>query len=422
MKLWRWLLLLLLVAALASWGWHWIAADPGYVLIQIRGWRVQTSLLVVVVALLLLWAVLGLAGRILRWPFGAVSRGRRRLGHRRLSAGLVGLVEGRHARAERKLRWAGHYKALRAPARLLQADAARSRGAWDRALEHLDKAGDDAPGAVLVLRARVLRERGEPQQAVELLEPQAEDGSLPPQGWHELVLARLDAADAPGALQALAPLRKSGALDKRSMAHLEDRVLRAALGSSVDAEALSELWHSLPRARRSDPELLAVYARQAARDGSSLSVMNDLKSTLRKHWDSDLAAMYVSLDAAAPERRLQQGEKWLKKHPDDALLLAAVGVVCAQQGIDGKARDYLQRAIELDADLAPAWTALGDVARDEGDEGTAAHCYRNALGVSLGDNPSVLLPGRSHSTPTVAEERDQYGVPRMPGGDFAADD
>ncbi|WP_414075711.1 heme biosynthesis HemY N-terminal domain-containing protein, partial [Staphylococcus aureus] len=94
MSLWRWILLLVIVAALAAFGWHWVAVDPGYVLVRIRGWQVETSLLAAVVILLLAWAVLVTAWRLLRWPFCALSRRHRRLSRKRLGEGLIALMEG----------------------------------------------------------------------------------------------------------------------------------------------------------------------------------------------------------------------------------------------------------------------------------------------------------------------------------------
>ncbi len=422
MKLWRWVLLLLVVAVLAAWGWHWVAEDPGHVLISLRGWRIETSLLVAILALLLLWALVGLAARLLRWPFGAVSRRRRRLGHKRMAAGLIELFEGRHDAAERSLLKAARYTPLRAPAQLLQADAARRRGAWDRALERLDQATDLAPQAARVLRARVLRERGDPEQAAQLLGPEAESSKLTPAGWHELVLARLAAGQAVSALAALGPLRKSDALSDLSMARLENTVLTAALASTEDAQSLAGIWRNMPRGRRSDADLVAVYAQHAARSGAGLAAMGELESSLRKQWNSDLAALYVSLDDVPVDQRLRQAESWLKHHSDDALLLTALGGLCARHGLYGKAREYLHQALELDASMGPAWSALGEVAHDNGDEARAAQCYRNALDIASGGEPGTLLPGMHKSLAPVLEERDQHGVPRLPSSEFDVDD
>ena len=95
MKVWRWVLLLVVIAALAAFGWHWVAEDPGYVLLRLRGWRVETTVVAAILILLLAWAVLTALWRLARWPFGAFSRRHRRLSQQRLGEGLVALIEGR---------------------------------------------------------------------------------------------------------------------------------------------------------------------------------------------------------------------------------------------------------------------------------------------------------------------------------------
>src|SRR5699024_11347087 len=77
-------ILLVIIAALAAFGWHWVAVDPGFVLVKLRGWEVQSTLLtaviiVVVAVLIVVWAWL-----LLRWSIGAAGR---RSGERRVGKG-----------------------------------------------------------------------------------------------------------------------------------------------------------------------------------------------------------------------------------------------------------------------------------------------------------------------------------------------
>jgi HemY protein len=185
MKLWRWILALVIVAALAAFGWHWVAQDPGYVLVRMRGLTIQTTVLAAIVLLLLLWVLLGALWRAARWPFGAYSRRHQRTSRQRLADGLVALMEGRHGDAERDLHRASRLRALRGPALLAAAEAASRRGEHGRAVEALDQAAQIAPRAARVLRARVLRRDGRPGEALALLTPEADSGTLSPGGWRD---------------------------------------------------------------------------------------------------------------------------------------------------------------------------------------------------------------------------------------------
>lgn len=159
MRLWYWIGLLVVAAALAAFGWHWVAADPGYVLLRLHGWRVETTVVAALVILLLVWALITALWRLARWPFGALSRRHRRLSQQRLGEGLVALIEGRHGDAERDLNRASRLDSLRGPALLASAEAASRRGEPARALEALNQASQSVPQAARVLRARVLRDR-----------------------------------------------------------------------------------------------------------------------------------------------------------------------------------------------------------------------------------------------------------------------
>ena len=71
MQAWRTILVLLLVAVVAAAAWHWLAADPGYLQLRIRGTTIETSVVVALAMLVLAWLVVGIVWRLVRWPFRA---------------------------------------------------------------------------------------------------------------------------------------------------------------------------------------------------------------------------------------------------------------------------------------------------------------------------------------------------------------
>ena len=417
MRLWRWILLLVIVAALAAFGWHWVAEDPGYVLLRMRGWKVETTVVAAVVILLLAWALLSGAWRLLRWPFGALSRRHRRLSQQRLGEGLIALAEGRHSDAERDLNRAARLNSLRGPALLASAEAASRRGEHARALESLDQASQSVPQAARVLRARLLREQDKPAEALALLAPESDKAALTPGGWRELTLAALESGDIRRAREALEPLQKSGALGSRAYAALEARVLAATLQAAPEGVALNALWSQLPKAQRRVPAVVDAYARQASLFGLGLPAMDEVESALRREWSPQLIETYGSLPGNDVEPRLRRAEGWLDAHPNDANLLLTLGRMCVRLKVWGKAHQYLQRSLAL-APSAAAWEALGDAFVGEGNTDLAQRCYRNALALSRGELVSPLVQhgktGQPDTHPIAIEERDRHGVPRLP--------
>ncbi|MHA6206090.1 heme biosynthesis HemY N-terminal domain-containing protein [Dyella soli] len=417
MKLWRWILLLVMLAALAAFGWHWVAEDPGYLLVQMRGWQAETTVVAAVVILLLAWALLGAGWFLLRWPFGAFSRRHRRVSRQRLREGLIALMEGRHGDAERDLHRASRLDTLRGPALLAAAEAASRRGENGRALAALDEAGQVSPRAARVLRARVLRREGKSVEALNLLAPEAETGSLTPGGWRELALAALANGDMRRARQALEPLQKSGALGARGFAALEAQVLTASLSAAPDAAALNSQWSQLPKAQRRVPAAIDAYARRAAAFGMVLPAMDEVESALRREWSPLLIETYGALGGEDIEARLRRAESWLDAHPNDAALLLTLGRMCARLQLWGKATQYLERSLAL-TPMSAAWEALGDVYAGQHDAVLAQRCYRNALALARGEATEALPQGarsaRLDTRPIAVEERSEHGVPRLP--------
>lgn len=415
MKLWRWIVGLILIAVIAAFGWHWVAEDPGYVLIRLRGYRIQLTVVAAIAILLVAWGLVTAIVALVRWPFGAMNRRHRHLSRRRLADGLVSLIEGRHGEAERDLNRAARYPSVRGPALLAAAEAAERHGESSRALETLDLAAQETPRAARVLRARLMRRAGRPADAVALLAPEANSGALTPSGWIEFAEASLESHDARDAIRALDPLQKSGELGARAFAELESRVVAAYVASAPDGASLSTLWSQLPKGQRRLPAAVDAYARQASRFGQTMAAMDEIETSLRREWSPLLIATYGGMGAEDIDQRLRRTEAWVDTHPNDAALLTAVGRMCVRLRLWGKAKPYLERALAIEPNPV-AWEALGDVYVGEENPEIAQRCYRNALALSRGDLTEALPEYRSRKIDTrvsAVEERDQHGVPRL---------
>ncbi|MHC1478854.1 heme biosynthesis HemY N-terminal domain-containing protein [Frateuria aurantia] len=416
MRLWRWILIWMLAAALAAFAWHLLAADPGRVVVTIRGWRVATTVPAAVVLLVLVLLLLNGVWRLLRWPFGVFSRRQQRKSQQRLGAGLIALAEGRHGDAERELQRAARLPALQGPAMLTAADAAIRRGEPGRAHDALDQAGQRAPLAARVVRAKLLRSEARPGEALALLSSEADSRRLPPGGWHELVLAALEAGDPQRALDALEPLQKSGAMNSRAYAALEARVVQALLRQMKDNDSLAAVWSHLPKTLRRIPLAVDAYVRRASELGAGLAALDELESALRRDWSPLLLDTYGVL-AVDPELRLKHAQSWLAAHPDDPVLLLALGRIAVVLGRWELARGYLARSLALGSSAA-AWEALGDALLGLARTEDAQNCYRNALASSRGGQlwpvQDVVDAAADDQGTAVAEQRGPHGLPLVP--------
>lgn len=417
MRAWRSAVILVLVVLAAAFAWHWLAADPGYVQLRMRDTTIETSVVVLIAALLFAWLLLTIAWRLMRWPFRAWGRSMRRRGRERLANGLTAFAEGDYAQAERELGKAAAQDAFRTPAQLVIARAAHERGADERAaqaLAEVDVAGQRAADA---LRARFLIDHGQHAEALALLKPKAGANELSLRGWRLLVDAALAQGDTQAALDALPVLARSQSLTPDTLAEIEMRVLGAALAAAPDTARLNALWSTATRTQRRRPELIAAFARRAAALGETLAAMDEIESTQRREWSDLLARSYGELGDAELGARTRRAEEWLALAPNSAALLVTLGRLKTLQSQWAQAEDVLERALALE-ESAAAWEALGDCRRGEGDLAGAAISYANALRFARGERTSAVGAyqprGPLDTRPIAFEERSEHGVPRLP--------
>ncbi|HUD41858.1 MAG TPA: heme biosynthesis HemY N-terminal domain-containing protein [Dokdonella sp.] len=418
MRLWLGVAVLLAIAAAAAFGWHWMAADPGYLLLRLRGWSIETTVMFALVALVAAWIVLYLLWRLVRWPLRALGRTRVRRGQARLSGGLTALAEGRYAQAERDLGKLAGQPALRGPALLGVAQAAHARGDDDRANRALDQVPDACASAALVLRARQLLDAGQTEAALTLLRSALADGRLPPVGQQLLVETALTVDDPDTAVAALEALARAQTVAPALLEALDVRVREASLRHAPDAARLNALWSGLSRAMRRRPELIEAFARRAAALGQILAAMDEIQSAQKRQWSERLAAAYGELGALELPSRSRTAESWLAIAPNSPALLTTLGRLHGELGAWTKAEHYLERA-RAASETPAVWEALGDCRLARGAAADAARCYRNALALARGEpsRPLDADTGTASGIDTHAlmvEERNAHGVPQLP--------
>lgn len=411
----RWLILALIIILLLAVAFVWLSSDPGFVLIRFHGWRVEATVVGAVAILIAAWIAIGIVWWLLLWPFGAISRRRRRISHERLRDGLVALNEGRNVEAHRTLQRAAQYASLRSPALLSAAEAAHRHGDTTRALETLDEAAQHAPEAARILRARILRESGRAEEALQLLSPAADAGKLPPAGWHEYALAALATRQPDKARAALEPLRKSDMLGSAAYADLVTAVLGSALRDAPDTATLQDLWKRATRQQRQMPALLDAYAHRAAAFGNAHVALDAIEDALKREWNPMLVATYGRITPPAEAaQRLHTAARWQEAHPGDDALLRTLGTLSMRASDPRDAREYLVHALALKPS-AESWAALGDVQSAAGEPDDATRCYANAWKSAHGEE---IAPGPQEAGIDTAqltlEERDEHGMPRLP--------
>ena len=386
-----WIFLILLVSV-------WLGAhlqhDPGYVLIAINHWTVETTLWVGGALLIIAFVGLHLLLLLLSWLGGRPRSWRRWKAKRRARASQMktrqGLIE-------------------------------FSEGHWQRAKNYLIKALPDADTPLLnyLTAARAAQEMGDNQMrdnflrdaqqcmpeakiAVELTQAQLQ---LANRQW-EQALATLRhlkdiAPQHPYVLRLLAFLYQEVKDWSQLIALLPDlKRNQVVTGSAYDAlqyqaylQALTDLikqdnpvsvaafYSSLPKQFVQDPSFVALYSHYLLRHHDDSQAELRLRQCLRQSFNEQLIELYGKISTKTA--RLDFAESLLKKNPHSAVLHLCLGRLSESSQLWGKAKTYFEGCLQLGATPA-AYAELGELLERLGDQAGAFSMYRQGLNLATG--------------------------------------
>ena len=379
-------LLVIVALVLSAVAAHMLLADPGYVVISIRGYIIEMSvpflLLVVFVTIIAVWFIVKLM-RAPRKLGEAAGRFRASRAGQRLTRGVIEVAEGNFAKGERLLARAAdvsdapllnYLQAARA-AHLLGNNERRDR--WlKEAYEHLPEASN----AVLLTQAELQLDQKQYESALATLR-RIEESS--PNHSHALaLLGRLyyRLQDWQHLAEILPRLRKHGRLDDATLTRWSLRVHQEQLESAADGDAVLAAWKHIPKDHRKDLGLLKSYYGSLIRTGLHDKAEKDLTAELKRDWRGELVSLYGIVEGSDGTRQLKKAENWLKDHSEDADLLLAAARLCLRNELWGKARSYLETVVSI-RPSPEAYQEYGRLLNRLGEADAAADAYRSGLGL-----------------------------------------
>ena len=391
----------LIIVGLLAFAAVWLADRPGDVVITWQCRRIDTSVMVLMMAVatvamaaVMLWSVVR---TIVRSP-GLIARyidTRRSVrGYRAVSQGLVAVGSG-DARAARKFTDEAKRIAPHEPLTLLlSAQTAQLSGDRDGAASTFQQMAGRDDTKLLGLHGLFIeaRRRGDPAAALLYAEEAAKHASIPPWAGQAVLEFRCVAGDWSGALERLERNHKGGLADKAEYRRQRAVLLTAqalALEDSDRAKAsvleavklaptlvpaaalagrmLGEAGEPRKAARiieaawvwNPHPDLADGYAHLRPGDSARerLARVQSLAAKSPGHVEAALAVARAAIDA----RELAVARQSLAPLIDKPTkrVAALMAVLEQVQGDDGRAREWMTRALNARRD--PAWTADGFV-------------------------------------------------------------
>lgn len=365
----RLLLKILLVLAVAVAVVSLFGEGPGYVLVQVGRWTLETTAALGLIVLVLVWVLGWWSWSLVSAAWGmparlaeARSNRRQRRSLELLSQGLLALEGGEAGGAQRRLARGGRLAQAPAAFYLEAARAAHLAGATAEAEEYLDQAqreADDDEPAITLLRAEIEMDAGRSEHALALLSDlERREGDNPRLLGRLLALYRR-VEDWDALLRVLPRARKAGVVT----AEEADRESRRVRGRRMeearlegDADTVEQLWKAAGREGRADPGIVRPWVHSLLTQDRAQEAQKAIDQALRRSWRGELVDLFLALPEASGQAQdlLRRLEGWRDDHPQDPHLLTVLAQLAISAQFWGKADQYLAEAAaqpDLPADI-----------------------------------------------------------------------
>jgi len=344
-------------AIVAMLGAVWLAERPGSVTAEFRGWRLDTSVGVLLISVLVLILVSVGGWLLYRWIVGAPGallegwgESRRRRGYRELTQGLAAVAAGDGVEAQKHARKAEQLLSEPALTLLLSAQSAQLNGDRDGARRAFTAMLDDDQMAFLGLRGLIGQALRDGDQAQALAYAERAFRLRPQTPW--VVHSLFDMQAQVGQWRAAQETLETG-IRRKVVTADKGRTLKALLEveRSREAEREGRPNDALALAREAfglAPERIAVTRRLAELQLKAGDAKKAMK-TIERGWSlaphPDLASLY--LDASGETEALKRigvARRLAALNPTDIESHLVLAQASLEAGLWGEARRHLDSA------------------------------------------------------------------------------
>jgi len=281
---------------------------------------------------------------------------RQNRGREALRGAMQMLLEGRYAKSQKLARRAYDLDEAPALAALTAARAShqmRDGEERDRWLERAAGARGDSLEARLATRAELLLDERRFAEARDVLRELDAKGPKQVATMRLLLRAEQGLKNWEEVLRIVRLLEKREALPAEAAESLRiTAIVETLKRKAVDLETLQAFWSDLPSAERREPRVAATAARQFLSLDGCKQAHRVITDVLNRQWAPELVELFAECLDEDTVQRIELAERWLKDRPHDAALLFALGKLCANQELWGKAQSYLEASLSQTASRA----------------------------------------------------------------------
>jgi HemY protein len=384
----RWLFWLLFILALAIGVTVLSGSNEGYVLIVRPPYRLELSLNLLLILIVVSFAAMYLGLRFFNYmrhlpaSVRAYKKTQRRIkGHDALIESLHALVEGRYQLAEKAASRAlalGEDASLSALVAARAAHKLKRKQQRDHYLAEAERLAPQANTARLLSQAELLLDDRQYNEALAVLRQLEKlEAKYPPALRLELKI-QLRLNNWEQVLIILQQLEKNDEIEHWQADEIRQQAHQHIIKRLADdLPALSTYWKNLPAQDRLNSRMAYLAAQTFIALGGENQAVEIIETSLSKSWDSKLAGLLGNCISTNPQKQLQQAENWLHQHEGDANLLLALGNMCVRLQLWGKAQSYLEASISV-RPSPEAHLMLAKMLDSRGDSEAASGHYRRS--------------------------------------------
>ena len=372
-----------------------IAEDPGFAFFSYKQWSAEMPLWFAVLSIIVTFFLGYLVLRIINgldfslYRFRNWRKWRRKYkAYSKTNRGLVEMIEGNWAHAERDLLEGIPQSDAPLVNYLAAAKTAHERGAFEKRDAYLRNAQSIAPESELAIgitQATLLINQGQILQAQATLDQLR---SIAPK--QKVVLKLLERVyvhqgDWRALLVLLPNLRKTKLITPDEAHELEKKIYVELFNATANQPlaTIQELWDRTPKRLRQEPLVIAAYVKQLLPYPETATTQEEITSkAIKNTWDLNLVKLYGLVVSQEPVKQLAKAERWLKEHASEPVLLLTQGRLSMRCQLWGKAKNYLETSLKLQP-TAETFAEYGKLLELLGDETAAARNYRSGILLTL---------------------------------------
>lgn len=381
------LIFLLLLASV--WLGIQLQHDPGYLLIAIHHWTIETTVWIAIIGLILLFLVMHTFLLLLHWVLHIPQSWSNMLTKRRIQnaqattrQGLIEFSEGHWQEAKNHLIRALPDTETPLLNYLTAARAAQEMGdnkLRDDYLRDAQQSMPEAKIAVELTQAQLQLANRQWEQALATLRHLQDLAPHHPYVLKLLMKLYVEVKDWPQLIALLPELKRNQIVSGSAFTRLQHQAYLQALIDLIkqeQAQVLGDFIATLPKNLINNPELMTEYSRYLVNKHQEAKAEALVRRCLAKEFNEQLINIYGQININ--DTQLSFAESLLKSQPHSAPLFLCLGRLAKAQNLWGKAKMYFEHSIEFGAS-ADIYMELGKLLEQLSDPSGACAAYKKGL-------------------------------------------